>query len=195
MRRNDPGHRPKLPIRQEASIIRTQTVTWPSTTFTTKTTLSESTPPATRNLVANTAVSAFPSSTDSLVIPARPSDTQNLSQIQLGAILGGLAGFLVLVIIAWYCLSSEHRRRRRRSRRYSYRYDDGVVDGPEGERVPSQRPSRRGRPPPPPPAIPRPHLPRLNNPPRTWIPPTSRRESYRQTPWPQFSKVRVYHRG
>ncbi len=147
------------------------------------------------------------------------SNSSDLSQDQIGAILGSIVAFVVILLIIWFCINGGSRPRRSEHRYWAGSYDSstssdpsesssessrgrgGPRGGPRG--VPRDDPwrnRRRGPPPPharpvfggPPPPQPfQTRGPTLNPaPPR--FPPAPRQAAYTQTAAPQIRGVRRF---
>lgn len=101
-----------LAPRQDFRTI-TQTIRLPDTTFVTEVTLGG--PPR----VAGSDQTAAPTPND-----RNSGGSSNLTGAELGAILGGVFGFIVLAIIIWCCLVS----RRRQKQREQEEYDDEMLE-------------------------------------------------------------------
>ncbi|KAK3934444.1 hypothetical protein QBC46DRAFT_79212 [Diplogelasinospora grovesii] len=105
---------PRLEDRQGAVVV-TQLITRPYTTITALVTLGGGpTPdPSTLPTVAATTTSPVDNAPTAPIVETTPtsSGSSSLNQDQIGAILGSVVAFVVLVLIAWYCLSMRRRRR------------------------------------------------------------------------------------
>lgn len=153
----------------------TQTIVRPSTTFTTYVTLGGG-PPSAPTTEPTTATTEIPQAIPTL-IPAASTSPQ-LTNDQIGAILGSVFGFIFLLFVFCCCLSF---RRRRRTLVYnsSSTSEEEVIHVIRGHGQigdPWRRPTR---------------MPGLVPPP-TRIPPTPRHTPYRQTRHVQIRGVQRY---
>lgn len=160
-------HTRTIAARQELRTV-TQTVRLPETTLVSEVTLGA------------TAVSAQESTTSESPLPAIYASDGSLTNEQIGGIIGGVLGFVFVVLALWCFLVASRRQKRRkhRSRDWDYSYDTSEVSSetpptvqvePEPERrwpwgfwagYPPRSPRRQHStmympmPPPPPPAYP-----------------------------------------
>ncbi|KAM7184479.1 hypothetical protein V8F20_012218 [Naviculisporaceae sp. PSN 640] len=153
----------------------TQVIDRPSTTFTTYVTLGGGPPPPPTTQPTTTAPGI---SHDAPTVAPVPSTTPQLTNEQIGAILGSVFGFVLLLLLLCTCLSLKRRRR-------MMMYDSSSTSEEEVVQVfrgqgqmgdPWRRPAR---------------VPGLVPPP-TRIPPTPRHTPYRQTRHVQIRGVRRY---
>ncbi|KAM7212216.1 hypothetical protein V8F06_012389 [Rhypophila decipiens] len=155
----------------------TQTIAWPSTTFTTYVTLGGG-PPVPPTVGPPTTTTEILQAAPTLA-PA-PSTSPQLTSEQIGAIIGSVLGFFLVLLIWCTCLSLRRRRR-------VFVYDSSstsdtevpvvqVIPGHGHVGDPWRRPTR---------------MPGLVPPP-TRIPPTPRHTPYRQTRHTQIRGVRRY---
>ena len=130
------------------------------------------------------------SSTPSIIVPASPSSSSSLSQSQLGAIIGSVLGFALLLLLLWYCVLQRRRQDRSRALRYADSSESETSSDATSYVVMSERRTttaagggtawvRRD-----------PGIGVVPPPPR--FPPTPRYTPYRQTRAPQFRGVRRY---
>lgn len=160
----------------------TQTITRSHTTITAIVTLGGG--PTLTPTPETTTTSASPTAT--VPISVTPQSTV-LTGAQIGAIAGSVGGFVLLVLLLWYCISTSRLRGGGRTVSSS---GDGSSSEDEGMGYdPWAR--RRPMPPQPPPTGLRRGAPPLVPPP-TRIPPTPRYTPYRQTRHAQFRGVTRY---
>ncbi|ROT36176.1 hypothetical protein SODALDRAFT_328542 [Sodiomyces alkalinus F11] len=74
----------------------------------------------------------------------------SLSSLQIGGILGGIFGFVILVLAIWFCTLHDARRRRHRQRRQRI-YDSSTCSSSDTSHLESRRARRDRRPQPGPP--------------------------------------------
>lgn len=95
------------PLKLRDDPVRTLTVSKPGTTKTTVWTLGQAAPTETSATVTEMA----PYSTSQAASSSTTDGGDSLSQETIGAILGSIVGFVILVLIVWYCLSQAKVRR------------------------------------------------------------------------------------
>jgi hypothetical protein len=183
-----------------SSPVRTLSLTKPATTRTALVTLGQPAPSDLNSATTTTTTATTEMApAQTLAVPSRNDD---LTQEQIGAIVGSIVGVVVLVLIIWWCISqpARYRRRSRRWRDDGYS-SEGYSPSVRSDRVRrdswarrERRGSRSSRMAPPPGWMPGPPPPaynlNLNRPPTTF--PPSMRQGYRQTPQPQIRGVRRY---
>jgi len=205
------------PIRRRDDPVRTLTLTKPSTTITTPITLGQPPPTtASSSTVSILTLDAMAPYTTP-VAPANVVRSADLTQDQIGAVIGAVVGFVLLCLVVWYFLSQTRMRRthrryshRRSSRSYSTTSSEGSSSSdssddrrrrrrsrrPRGGGDPSRAPTRgqpmRGQPMPRRPPVAYAGRPAFNltRPPTTFPPPV--REGYSQTWNPQIRGVKRY---
>lgn len=157
----------------------TQTLTRTSETLTTVVTLGAGSPTSTSTPPAQPTTTTTAAGTSS---PA--SGSSGLTQDQIGAIIGGIAAFVVVVLILWCCLYQLKRRAMNAAMESQTTLETETTEF-------SADPWRRGA-----------QRPRRTTttrtetfrtvPPPTRFPPTARRETWRMSPHPQMRGVRRY---
>lgn len=154
----------------------TQVIVRPSTTFTTYVTLGGGPPPPPTTEPTTTTHEVFH---DAPTIAPAPSTSPQLTNEQIGAILGSVFGFILLLLLLCTCLSLRRRRRMMMMYDSSSTSSEEVVEVIRGQghmRDPWRRQTR---------------MPGLVPPP-VMIPPTPRHTPYRQTRHVQIRGVRRY---
>ncbi|KAJ9136852.1 hypothetical protein NKR23_g9528 [Pleurostoma richardsiae] len=167
---------PALAARQGGMVL-TQVITRPFTTYTYLVTLGDAT-------TVPTTAAPTSASTTAVVAPApTTSGSGGLSQAEIGAILGSVVAFVLIVLLIWYCMSlraqAAYRVAALETDSYTtvYSSETTIVRDPwarEGQPRPYQQDG-----------------PTLNPPPQRF-PPTPIPPTYRATANPQIRGVRRY---
>ena len=171
-------------VENEPGRILTQVITRPTTTYTAFVTLGVHTSGAVSPVVPPPAEpTLIQDSGGASVAPATSSSPSGLTSAQLGAILGGVFGFIILLLALCYCAKVQRERRRIEHRSI---YWDRETVSQDSIVVEDRWTVRHGRDP----WVRQDRIPHLEVPPPRF--PPKRYTPYTQTPHRQFPGTQIY---